>query len=141
MYHFLLPYSNWETGSVCFSECFESRSRGLQNVMRDLGGVTKAHQTDRLTTAVRATKDPEEFTQGYRGLLRHYGMEPKATQANSPPETRCVRRWKSIPRAADGILRTELRGVCHHVLQAAGGRPLQRFEMRESGQGENVVML
>jgi hypothetical protein len=24
LYHFLLPYSNWETGSLCFSESFES---------------------------------------------------------------------------------------------------------------------
>jgi len=105
VYHFVLPYSNWETGSVCFSECFESLSRGLQNALWDLGGVTKAHQTDRLTTAVRATKDPEEFTQGYRGLLRHYGMEPKATQANSPNENGDVeQRHHRFKRAADQAL-------------------------------------
>jgi hypothetical protein len=105
VYHFVLPYSNWETGSVCFSECFESLSRGLQNALWDLGGVTKAHQTDRLTTAVRATKDPEEFTQAYRGLLRHYGMEPKATQANSPHENGDVeQRHHRLKRAVDQAL-------------------------------------
>jgi hypothetical protein len=105
VYHFVLPYSNWETGSVCFSECFESLSGGLQNALWDLGGATKAHQTDRLTTAVRATKDPEEFTQAYRGLLRHYGMEPKATQANSPHENGDVeQRHHRLKRAADQAL-------------------------------------
>jgi len=105
VYHFVLPYSNWETGSVCFSECFESLSRGLQNALWDLNGATKAHQTDRLTTAVRATKNPEEFTQAYRGLLRHYGMEPKATQANSPHENGDVeQRHHRLKRAADQAL-------------------------------------
>ena len=30
IYHFVLSYSNWETGSVCYSETFESLSEGLQ---------------------------------------------------------------------------------------------------------------
>ena len=30
IYHFVLPYSNWEAGTVCFSESFESLSEGLQ---------------------------------------------------------------------------------------------------------------
>ena len=30
LYHFMLPYSNWETGTICFSESFESLSEGLQ---------------------------------------------------------------------------------------------------------------
>ena len=29
IYHFVLTYSNWETGTVCFSESFESLSQGL----------------------------------------------------------------------------------------------------------------
>jgi hypothetical protein len=31
IYHFVLTYSNWEAGTVCFSESFESLSEGLQN--------------------------------------------------------------------------------------------------------------
>jgi hypothetical protein len=105
IYHFVLPYSNWETGSVCFSECFESLSDGLQNALWDLSGATKAHQTDRMTTAVRAAKDPEEFTEAYRGLLRHYGMQPKATQANSPNENGDVeQRHHRLKRAVDQAL-------------------------------------
>jgi hypothetical protein len=35
----VLTYSNWETGSICFSESFESLSEGLQNALWELGGV------------------------------------------------------------------------------------------------------
>jgi hypothetical protein len=46
IYHFVLTYSNWETGSICFSESFESLSEGLQSALWELGGVPKAHRTD-----------------------------------------------------------------------------------------------
>ncbi len=105
LYHFVLPYSNWETGSICFSESFESLAMGLQNALWKLGGVPKCHQTDRLTTAVRQTKDPEQFTQAYRGLLRHYGMEPRATQASSPNENGDVeQRHHRLKRAVEQAL-------------------------------------
>jgi len=86
LYHFVLTYSNWETGSVCFSESFESLSEGLQAALWELGGVPHAHQTDRLTAAVQKALHPDEFTQRYQALLRHYGMNGRRTQAGSPNE-------------------------------------------------------
>lgn len=88
VYHFVLTYSNWEAGSLCFSESFESLSEGLQNALWELGGVPKSHQTDRLTSAVQkvGAKDGEEFTPAYRSLLRHYGLQGKAIQAGKPNE-------------------------------------------------------
>jgi hypothetical protein len=86
IYHFVLTYSNWEAGTICFSESFESLSEGLQNALWELGGVPKAHQTDRLTVAVQKTTSPDEFTQRYRSLLGHYGLEGRKTQAASPHE-------------------------------------------------------
>lgn len=81
IYHFVLPYSNWEAGTVCFSESFESLSLGLQNALWTLGAVPAAHQTDRLSAAVNNLSDTAEFTERYMGLMRHYGMEPKRIQA------------------------------------------------------------
>ena len=49
VYHFVLSYSNWETGTICFSESYESLSTGLQNALWKLGGVPQEHQTDRLS--------------------------------------------------------------------------------------------
>jgi hypothetical protein len=86
IYHFVLPYSNWETGVVCFSESFESLSEGLQTALWRLGGVPIYHQTDRLTAAVHKTGHPHEFTQRYEALLRHYGLKGRKTNAASPHE-------------------------------------------------------
>lgn len=86
IYHFVLTFSNWETGTICFSESFESLSQGLQNALWTLGGVPQEHQTDRLSTAVRKTGSPEEFTDRYQGLLTHYGLTGRKTQAASPNE-------------------------------------------------------
>ena len=97
--HFTLPYSNWETGSVCVSESFENVSEGLQGSLWELGGVPGTHRTDRMSTAVRKTEDPDEFTDRYRALLRHYGLRGARTNASSPHENGDVeerhRRFKS----------------------------------------------
>jgi hypothetical protein len=86
IYHFVLTYSNWETGTICFSESFESLSEGLQNALWKLGGVPRKHRTDRLTAAVQKPDRPEEFTRRYGALLNHYGLERDKTQAASPNE-------------------------------------------------------
>jgi hypothetical protein len=81
IYHFVLTYSNWEAGTVCFSESFESLSEGLQNALWKLGRVPQRHRTDRLSTAVNNTSNPAEFTDRYKGLMRYYGLESEKTQA------------------------------------------------------------
>jgi transposase len=88
VYHFVLTYSNWETGTVCFGENYESLSQGLQNALWELGGVPQEHQTDQLTAAVHqlGPEEKEGFTQRYRGLLAHYGLVGRKTQAASPNE-------------------------------------------------------
>ena len=86
IYHFVLTYSNWETGTICFSESFESLSEGLQNAIWELGGVPKMHRTDRLSAAVKKPGNPEEFTQRYKALLNHYNLEGHKTQPESPNE-------------------------------------------------------
>ncbi|MFC1841347.1 IS21 family transposase [Thermodesulfobacteriota bacterium] len=86
IYHFVLTYSNWETGTICFSESFESLSEGLQRALWELGGVPNRHRTDRLTSAINKLGNPEEFTQRYKALLSHYNLKGCKTQASSPNE-------------------------------------------------------
>lgn len=90
LYHFVLTYSNWETGTVCFSESFESLSLGLQNALWALGGVPQKHQTDILTAAVQKTSHPDEFTRAYTDLLKHYNLIGRKTQAASPNQNGSV---------------------------------------------------
>lgn len=86
IYHFVLTYSNWETGSICFSESFEALSEGLQNALWQLGGVPEKHQTDCLTTAVHKTGHPEVFTSRYKDLLNHYRLSGSKTNPGRPNE-------------------------------------------------------
>jgi hypothetical protein len=81
IYHFVLTYSNWEAGSVCFAESYESLSEGLQNALHKLGGVPQIHRTDRLTAAVPPGTQGDCFTGRYRALLEHYGLHGQAIQA------------------------------------------------------------
>jgi hypothetical protein len=105
IYHFVLTYSNWETGSICFSESFESLSEGLQSALWELGGVPKSHRTDRLGAAVHKADHPEEFTQRYEALSRHYGLHSERTHANSPHENGDVeQRHHRLKRAVDQAL-------------------------------------
>ena len=102
IYHFVLTYSNWETGTVCLSESFESLSEGLQNALWELGKVPERHRTDRLSTAVNNTLRPAEFTDRYEGLLRYYGLEGEKIQAGHGNENGDVeQRHHRFKRAVD----------------------------------------
>lgn len=114
VYHFVLTYSNWETGTICFSESFESLSEGFQNGVWELGGVPGKHRTDRLTAAVQKPDNPEEFTQRYRALLNHYGLQGHKTQPASPNENGDVeQRHYRLKKALEQSLM--LRGSCDFI--------------------------
>jgi hypothetical protein len=82
VYHLVLTYSNVEAARVCFSESFEALAEGLESLWQ-IGGVPELHRTDNLTAAVRDLDRAgrHEFTQNYRALLAHYGMQPSANSA------------------------------------------------------------
>src|SRR5579872_1732672 len=86
VYHFVLTYSNWEWASVCYSESFESLSEGLQRAVWELGGIPARHRTDRLSAAVNNLSESREFTERYRGLMEHYGLEKEKIQARQAHE-------------------------------------------------------
>jgi hypothetical protein len=86
MHHFVLVYSNWETGTICFSESFESLSQGIQNGFWELGGVTRSHRSDSLSAAVHKDCNAEEFTSRYRALLNHYKVKGEKTNPGKAHE-------------------------------------------------------
>src|SRR5258708_2184428 len=86
VYHFVLTYSNWEWASVCYSESFESMSEGLQQCVWELGGVPARPRTDGLSAAVNNLSESREFTERYRGLMEHYGLEKEKIQARQAHE-------------------------------------------------------
>ncbi len=107
IYHFVLTYSNWETGTVCFSESFESLSTGLQNALWELGGVAVTHRTDKLSSAVHKLDKAgvDEFTRRYRALLRHYGLKGQKIQTGKAHENGDVeQRHHRLKRAVEQAL-------------------------------------
>jgi len=102
LFHFVLTFSNWETGTVCFSESFESLSLGLQNALWELGGVPKRIRTDRMSAAVHKECRPDEFTPRYQAVLRHYGAQASKTRAHEAHENGDVeQRHHRLKRAVD----------------------------------------
>ncbi len=75
VYHFVLTYSNWETGTVCFSESFESLAKGCRGPC-GTGRRPAEHRTDRMSAAVNNWRqDPDTFTRRYQALLDHYRLK------------------------------------------------------------------
>ncbi|MFQ5770449.1 MAG: IS21 family transposase [bacterium] len=104
LYHFVMCLSNWETVTICFSESYESLSAGLQNALWKLGGIPRYHKTDNLTCAVNKVGSPEEFTDNYKGLARHYGftsckIQPACPNENGDIEQRHHRLKRVIEQA------------------------------------------
>ncbi len=87
IYHFVLIYSNWESGTVCASERSSSLVEGLENALWELGGVPRLHQTERMTAAVNNLTQGAEFQNNYQALLRHYGMEGRKIHTGVPRRT------------------------------------------------------
>jgi hypothetical protein len=86
VYHFVLTYSNWETGTICYSESLESLSEGWQKAVWELGTVATEHRTDSLSSAVNNMSNLEEFNQRYEGVMRYHGVKPRHTNPASPNE-------------------------------------------------------
>ena len=99
-YHFVLCYSNWQAGRICFSESFESLSLGIQDALWKLGGVPFYHRTDNLTSAVHKVGHPDIFTDKYRGLASHYGFASSKTNPASPHENGDVEKSNDLFKKA-----------------------------------------
>jgi hypothetical protein len=99
-YHFVLCYSNWQTGRICYSESFESLNRGLQDALWQLGGVPRHHRTDNLTSAVHKVGHPDVFTDNYSALAKHYGFTSEKTQVSRPNENGDVEKSHDIFKKA-----------------------------------------
>lgn len=143
IYHFVLTYSNWEAGTICFSESFESLSQGLQNALWELGGAPEKHRTDRLTTAVNKTSHPEEFTRNYQDLLDHYGINGCKTNPDSPHENGDVEqrhyRFKAAVEQAlllrghrNFIDRHEYESFLHNLFKQLNAGRSKRFQEEQS---------
>ncbi len=78
--HPVLPYSNWESVTVCRSESMAALRRGVQVALFELGRLTEYHQTDNSTAATHDLGNGKRtFNQEYVDLVEHFGMTPRTT--------------------------------------------------------------
>ena len=76
LFHFMLPYSRWESIYLCFSESFDTLALGYEKAVWELGCVAKEHRTDNLTAATQAMGSRREFTGRWQQFMAHYAVTP-----------------------------------------------------------------
>jgi len=139
LFHFVLTWSNWETGTICYSETLESLATGFQDALWQLGGVPRKHQTDRLSAAINNLSDIRQFTDRYEALLKHYGIAGQKTQPASPNENGDVeqshyRFKKAVDQALmlrgsrDFASLDDYRQFVNHIFEQRNKGCTERFE-------------
>jgi len=83
LFHFMLPYSCWETVAICFSESFDTLTAGYEDAIWQLGAVVVEHRTDNLSAATHHLGSTRVFNDNWEGFLAHYGVVPSR---NNPGE-------------------------------------------------------
>ena len=79
LFHFRMAYSGFEHAHVVLGgESLAALAEGLQDALRELGGVPREHRTDSLSAAFRnlGRDAAEDLTLRYAELCSHYGMRP-----------------------------------------------------------------
>lgn len=93
--HCVLTCSNWEWASICFSESMLSLQNGLQNALFQLGRIPREHWTDHSSAATHKPAEGSEaakagadraFNPAYLDLMRHFELQPRTIQVDSPHE-------------------------------------------------------
>jgi hypothetical protein len=80
--HSVLPYSNWQSVSVCLSESMLALRAGVQKAVFALGRVPVWHQTDNSTAATHELGGDEGrgFNDEYEELMEHFGLKPRTIE-------------------------------------------------------------
>lgn len=102
LYHFVLPYSNWEYAEIAFSESFAALSQGVQNALWTLGLRPEEHRTDNLSAATHDLHEEagRAFNTRYLALVDHYGMEPSTNTPGKGHENGDVEKAHDLLKRA-----------------------------------------
>jgi hypothetical protein len=92
LFHFMLPYSRWETAYISFSESFDNLVSGYTRAIAELGAVPEEHRTDNLTAAVSSHGSRPVFTERWQSVVDHYGVRPSMNNAGESHENGSVEK-------------------------------------------------
>ncbi|MGH9438274.1 MAG: IS21 family transposase [Terriglobia bacterium] len=109
LFHFMLPYSRWETAFISNSESFDNLTMGYMKSVAELGAAAGEHRTDNLTAAVNNHGTRHVFHERWTAFLDHYGVRPSMNNAGESHENGSVEKSHDLLKnALDQALR--LRG-------------------------------
>lgn len=106
LFHFMLPYSRWETAYISFSESFDNLVSGYTRAVAELGAVPEEHRTDNLTAAVTSHGSRPVFTERWQNVLDHYGVRPSRNNPGESHENGSVEKSHHLLKSElDQVLR------------------------------------
>jgi hypothetical protein len=76
LFHFILPYSCWESIMICQSESFASLAEGFERAVLELGGTLPYHRTDNLSAVSKKVGGERSFTERWEAFTGHYNVRP-----------------------------------------------------------------
>ncbi len=100
LFHFMLPYSRWETAYISHSESFDSLTMGYMKSAAELGAVAEEHRTDNLTAAVVNHGNSHVFNERWAAFLGHYDVEPSKNNAGVSHENGSVEKSHDLLKNA-----------------------------------------
>ncbi len=119
--HFVLPYSNWESVTVCLSESLLSLRRGVQGALFRLGHHPEWHQTDNSTAATHTVGEGKrKFNEEYESMMAHFSMKPRTTEVGAKEQNGDV-------EASNGALKRRI----EQRLLVRGSRDFESVEAYE----------
>ncbi|MFA6559259.1 MAG: IS21 family transposase [Candidatus Obscuribacterales bacterium] len=99
LFHFMLPYSRWETASIAFSESFESLTEGYAAAVKELGAVAPDHRTDNLAAAV-PIGERQKFQERWKSFLKYFDVTPSANTPRHSNENGSVEKSHDLLKSA-----------------------------------------
>jgi len=100
LFHFMLPYSRWETAFISDSESFDNLTMGYMKAVAELGAVAEEHRTDNLTAAVNNHGSRHVFHERWTAFLNHYRVRPSMNNAGESHENGSVEKSHDLLKNA-----------------------------------------
>jgi len=100
LFHFMLPFSKWESIMICYGESFDSLSKGFIKATTELGGTLPEHRTDNLSAATQKEGSSRRFTERWTEFLDHYHVSPSRNNPGQSHENGSVEKSHDLLKSA-----------------------------------------
>jgi hypothetical protein len=100
IFHFMLPYSRWESIMICHVESFDTLSQGYSRATLELGGTLPIHRTDNLSAATKRAGGTRVFTERWQEFLAHHNVKPSRNNPGESHENGSIEKSHDVFKSA-----------------------------------------